>query len=107
LSISTITNQKNNLVSVIAVVKLRTQLCNSTSTIISNDLDTLNDSTNSNSGSTIEIYPRTTTPTVASFSTVPVVAGKVSVLVPATAGAAIVTCPDVSPAMTSDDMFDP
>ena len=44
------------------------------------------------------------TPTVASFNTVPVVAGKVSVVVPETAGAASVICPDESPAMTSEDM---
>ena len=45
------------------------------------------------------------TPTVASFSTVPVVAGKVSVVVPATAGAASVIAPLVSPEIITDDIF--
>jgi hypothetical protein len=38
---------------------------------------------------------------------VAVAASKVSVFVPATAGAAIVTCPLVSPVKTSEAMFDP
>jgi hypothetical protein len=38
------------------------------------------------------------TPTVVSANTLPVVAGKVSVFDPATAGAFTASCPDVSPA---------
>ena len=45
------------------------------------------------------------TPTVVSASTVPVVAGKVSVVVPATAGAATVIAPLVSPEITTDDIY--
>tara|TARA_R110002126_G_C10269297_1_gene483907 strand:- start:317 stop:661 length:345 start_codon:yes stop_codon:yes gene_type:complete len=43
-----------------------------------------------------------TVPAVADVRIVPVNAGSVSVFVPATAGAAIVTCPDVSPVKTSE-----
>ena len=48
-----------------------------------------------------------TVPAVLLVKTVPVKAGRVSVFVPATAGAEIVTCPDVSPVRTSELMFNP
>jgi hypothetical protein len=44
---------------------------------------------------------------VVNVANVPVVVGKVSVVVPATAGADRVTVPDVSPDTTIDDIFIP
>ena len=43
--------------------------------------------------------------TAVEAKTFPVDAGKVSVFDPATVGAARVTCPDVSPEITTDDMI--
>jgi len=43
--------------------------------------------------------------TAVDAKTFPVVAGKVSVVVPATAGADIVTAPLVSPEITTDDIY--
>jgi hypothetical protein len=68
-------------------------------------LDTLNDVRIATVPVPLKFTHARQTPQVASFNIVPVVAGIVIVVVPATAGAASVIAPLVSPEIITDDIF--
>ena len=55
----------------------------------------------------VPVPPWASVTVVPDCSIVPLVAGKVSVVVPATAGAEMVTAPLVSPEITTDDISNP